>query len=237
MAAHERATTNGRTRDDGVVPVLEARPGGPAQRFAGAMEGRHPAVVFFAAVLAGFVVLAGLAILLGLFVTDVLVHTGGIGRADESAVESLVRDRTGVLTDVSSVGSDGGRRAGAADPGRPDRDRLRDQAPAGGSPRSPCSCSWSSRRPTAWRRCVVPRDRPHVAPARGPSGRRELPVRPHRRVDRRLLRSRAAAHVGVPEGPLARRGLGGRAAAAAVRRRLAHVPRHAPPARRRRRAR
>jgi len=69
------------------------------------MEGKHPAAVFFAAVLAGFVVLGGLAILLGLFVTDVLVHTGGIGRADESAVESIVRERTGFLTDVSSVGS------------------------------------------------------------------------------------------------------------------------------------
>jgi undecaprenyl-diphosphatase len=69
------------------------------------MEGRHPAAVFFAAALAGFVVLAGLAILLGLLVTDVLVHTGGIGRADESAVESIVRERTGLLTDVSSVGS------------------------------------------------------------------------------------------------------------------------------------
>ena len=105
MPAHERATSNGRTRGDGIVPVLQARPGGPAERFAGSMEGRHPAAVFFAAALAGFVVLAGLAILLGLLVTDVLVHTGGIGRADNSAVESLVRERTGFLTDVSAVGS------------------------------------------------------------------------------------------------------------------------------------
>jgi membrane-associated phospholipid phosphatase len=105
MPAHERTTSNGGTRVDGVVPVLQARPGGPAERFAGFMGGKHPAAVFFAAVLAGSVVLAGLAILLGLLVTDVLVHTGGIGRADESAVESIVRDRTGFLTDLSSVGS------------------------------------------------------------------------------------------------------------------------------------
>src|SRR5215211_8132451 len=105
MPAHERATSSGRWRDDGIVPVLQARPGGPAERFAGFMEGKHPAAAFFAAVLAGFVVLAGLAILLGLLVTDVLVHTGGIGRADESAVESIVRERTGFLTDLSSVGS------------------------------------------------------------------------------------------------------------------------------------
>ena len=105
MRAHTRTTSNGRTRDDGVVPVLQARPGGPAERFAGFMQGKHPAAVFFAAALAGFAVLAGLAILLGLLVTDVLVHTGGIGRADESAVVSIVRERTGFLTDVSSVGS------------------------------------------------------------------------------------------------------------------------------------
>jgi undecaprenyl-diphosphatase len=69
------------------------------------MEGRHPAAVFFAAALAGFAVLASLAILLGLLVTDVLLRTGGIGRADESVVESIVHDRTGFLTDVSWVGS------------------------------------------------------------------------------------------------------------------------------------
>jgi undecaprenyl-diphosphatase len=69
------------------------------------MEGKPPAAVFFAAVLAGYVVLATLAVLLGVLVTDVLVHTGGIGRADESVVESLVRRRTGFLTDLSSLGS------------------------------------------------------------------------------------------------------------------------------------
>jgi membrane-associated phospholipid phosphatase len=104
MPARERTRSNGRTRGHG-VPILEARPGGAAQRFAASMEGKHPAAVFFAAVLAGYVVLASLAVLLGVLVTDVLVHTGGIGRADEGAVESLVRRRTGFLTDLSSVGS------------------------------------------------------------------------------------------------------------------------------------
>src|SRR3954462_891640 len=108
MPSYDRRTSSGPARDEGIVPVLQARAGGPAERFAGLMEGRHPAAVFFAAALAGFVVLAGFAILLGLLVTDVLLHTGGIGRADESAVESIVRERTGFLTDVSSVGSTGG---------------------------------------------------------------------------------------------------------------------------------
>src|SRR3954453_19370776 len=103
MPARERTRSNGRTRGHG-VPILEARPGGAARRFAASMEGKHPAAVFFAAVFAGYVVLASVAVLLGVFVTDVLVHTGGIGRADESAVESLVRERSGFLTGVSSVG-------------------------------------------------------------------------------------------------------------------------------------
>ena len=69
MPARERTRSNGRTRDHGVVPILDARPGGVAQRFAASIEGRHPAAVFFAAVLAGYVVLASLAVLLG-FLTD-----------------------------------------------------------------------------------------------------------------------------------------------------------------------
>ncbi len=97
--------TNDRTQDDGMPPVLQAKPGGPAERFAGRLEGKHPAAVFFAAAIAGFILLAGLAILLGLLVTDVLLHTGGIGRADESAVESIVKERSGFLTDLSAVGS------------------------------------------------------------------------------------------------------------------------------------
>src|SRR4051812_17899200 len=105
MPAGTRATSNGGARPHGGVPGLTARPAGPAERFAGVMDGAHPAAVFLAAALAGFAVLAGLAILLGLLVTDVLVHTGGVGRADESVVESIVRDRTGFLTDVSWVGS------------------------------------------------------------------------------------------------------------------------------------
>ena len=108
MPARTRAPSNGGTQHDRVVPVLQARAGGPAERFAGFMAGRHPAEVFFAAAFGGFLVLTGLAILLGLFVTDVLVDTGGIGRVDERAVESIVRERTGFLTAVSSVGSTAG---------------------------------------------------------------------------------------------------------------------------------
>jgi membrane-associated phospholipid phosphatase len=93
-------------RDDrGAIPVLQPRAGGPAERFAHAVGMRHPAAVFFVALLAGFVLLAAASLLLALLVTDVVVHTGGVGRADESAIESMVRERTPFLTDASVVGS------------------------------------------------------------------------------------------------------------------------------------
>jgi membrane-associated phospholipid phosphatase len=94
-----------RMEDSAVVPVLRARAGGPAERFAGRVGGPRPAAVFAAALLCGFAVLASLSLLLGLFVTDVLVHAGGLGRTDESAIESIVAERTRFLTDASAVGS------------------------------------------------------------------------------------------------------------------------------------
>lgn len=107
MEARTYSGTNRRVRDDDhwALPVLEARRGGPAERFAGRLRGRHSAAVFFAAVLAGFVVLALVSIALGLLVTDVLLGIGGLRRTDESVVNSLVAERTPFLTDASEVGS------------------------------------------------------------------------------------------------------------------------------------
>ena len=51
---------------DRVVPVLGARSGGPAERFADRLRGRHPAAVFLAALLTGLATLA--VILWGAFV-------------------------------------------------------------------------------------------------------------------------------------------------------------------------
>jgi len=106
---HERARSisNGRTKHDDrwAVPVLDARRGGPAERFAGRMRGRHPAAVFFVALLAGYAVLALVAIALGLLVTDVLLTTAGLAGTDESTVRSLVAERTPFLNDASEVGS------------------------------------------------------------------------------------------------------------------------------------
>lgn len=85
--------------------LLDARARGPARRFAMRLRSRHPATVFVAAVLTGFVVLAAISILLGLVITDVVLHATGVARADNSAIRSLVDERTPFLTDASEVGS------------------------------------------------------------------------------------------------------------------------------------
>jgi membrane-associated phospholipid phosphatase len=107
MQARTRSTSNGLAQHDDRrgLPVLDARRDGPAERLAGRLRGRHPVAVFFAALLAGFVVLGLISIALGLLVTDVLLHTGGFATTDESAVRSLVAERTPFLTDASEVGS------------------------------------------------------------------------------------------------------------------------------------
>jgi membrane-associated phospholipid phosphatase len=85
------------------LPVLEARRNGPAERFANRFRGRHPAAVFFAALLTGFALLALLSIALGLLVTDLLLEVGGVQHADNTFVKSLVDERTPFLTDASEV--------------------------------------------------------------------------------------------------------------------------------------
>ena len=90
--------------DDG-CRVLQAREGGPAERFADRLGAAHPAAVFAAALVCGYLALVAASLLLALFVTDVLLDVGGLGSFDESAIVSIVADRTPFLTDASSVGS------------------------------------------------------------------------------------------------------------------------------------
>jgi membrane-associated phospholipid phosphatase len=94
-------------RDPRPVPVLVARPGSAAERFAGALDSRHPALVFFLALLAGFLLLAAVSILLALFVVHVLVSGSGLGLegAEESFNDTLADRRTGTLTTLAEVGS------------------------------------------------------------------------------------------------------------------------------------
>ena len=105
MDAPTRPGPNHDPQRQWAVPMLDARGGGPAERFADRMRGRHPATVFFAAVVAGFALLGLVSIALGLLVNDVLLDSGGIARDDESVVKSIVAERTPLLTDASAVGS------------------------------------------------------------------------------------------------------------------------------------
>jgi undecaprenyl-diphosphatase len=87
------------------VPVLDAPSDGPAARVAGRLDGRHPAIVFTLAALAGYVLLAALAIGLGLLLVDVLLPFHGLGRADEHVNRWFAAHRDGTLNDASYIGS------------------------------------------------------------------------------------------------------------------------------------
>jgi len=89
------------------APVLAARPGGYADRFAATLGERHPASAFALALLGGLLVLLAASILLGHLVVDVLVSPSGLGLdgADESFNETLAAHRTGTLTTISEIGS------------------------------------------------------------------------------------------------------------------------------------
>ncbi|HET7574761.1 MAG TPA: phosphatase PAP2 family protein [Solirubrobacterales bacterium] len=97
----------GRTDDRRSLPIFEARPGSLPDRFAAALHPRHPALVFFAALLVGFLLLAAASILLALFVVHVLVPGSGLGLegADESVNDTLAQHRSPALTTLAEIGS------------------------------------------------------------------------------------------------------------------------------------
>jgi membrane-associated phospholipid phosphatase len=87
------------------VPALEPTEGGPAQRFAQALSGRHPVTVFLIASILGYLLLATLTIALGLLLTEVVLRSGGIGSADGRFVGWLAAHRDPTRTDASLIGS------------------------------------------------------------------------------------------------------------------------------------
>jgi membrane-associated phospholipid phosphatase len=111
VTVQERSRTTSspaeRSADRHSVPIFETRPGSLPDRFATRLDGRHPALVFFLAMLAGFLLLAAASILLALFVVHVLVANGGLGLegTDESFNDTLAQHRTGTLTTLAEVGS------------------------------------------------------------------------------------------------------------------------------------
>ena len=105
MELRSSATDRANPPDGRIVPVLQARSGSRAGRFAERLHGRHPAAVFFAALLTGFALLGAFSVAMGLLVTDVLLAQGDVASTDRSFVDSLVAERTATLTDASAVGS------------------------------------------------------------------------------------------------------------------------------------
>lgn len=89
------------------LPVLTARPGGNAERFAAALGDRHPVSAFALALLSGLLVLLAASILLGHLVVDVVVSGSGLGLdgTDESVNETLAAHRSGTLTTIAEVGA------------------------------------------------------------------------------------------------------------------------------------
>ena len=94
-----------RSTDEWKLPVLQPKPGGPAQRLADSFGGLHPAVGFAVAMLLGFALIAALSIGLGFLVTHVLEHSWGIGQADERVEVWLAAHRTSSRTEASWIGS------------------------------------------------------------------------------------------------------------------------------------
>jgi membrane-associated phospholipid phosphatase len=87
------------------VPVLDARRGGSAERFANALGGLHPVVLFLVVVLGGAAAIAVLSIGLGLLITRVVEPAWGIGAAGERVDVWLAAHRTSSRTDASLLGS------------------------------------------------------------------------------------------------------------------------------------
>lgn len=105
--AGERSGRSGSRRS---VPIFETPRGSLPDRFAEKLDGRHPALVFFLAMLGGFLVLAAASILLALLVVHVIVPSSGLGfgGADESVNQTLAEHRTGTLTTLAEIGTEVG---------------------------------------------------------------------------------------------------------------------------------
>ena len=98
LARHNRAAVAD-------VPALEPTEGGPAQRFAQALSGRHPVTVFLVASILGYLLLATLTIAFGLLLTEVVLRSGGIASADGRFVGWLAAHRDPTRTEASLIGS------------------------------------------------------------------------------------------------------------------------------------
>ena len=96
------------TRDDvGApdVPLLDARPGGPAARAAARLRGHAPLLAYVVTLLLAFAAVAAAVVGLGFLLVDVLVPVHAIGHSDEAVNVWLAAHRDGTLNRASEIGS------------------------------------------------------------------------------------------------------------------------------------
>jgi undecaprenyl-diphosphatase len=86
-------------------PVLEARAGGPAERFANLVGPENPIRVFVVGLLAGYALLVTAMVCLGLVLIHVVLPIGGLAEADADLSEWLADNRSPGQEDASWVGS------------------------------------------------------------------------------------------------------------------------------------
>ena len=156
----------------------------------------------------------------------------GLGAADDGAIRQLVAERSAFLDDRLDGRLDRRRRARAADPRRARRDRLRvPQALADRRVRRVRAVDRVGDLPRHVPRPPAPA--PVRAAPRGPARRTRAtrPATPRRRSPSTRASSAPRLRRGQPRRADRRLGAGDRAPD--LRRDVAHVPRHAPPARRR----
>jgi undecaprenyl-diphosphatase len=86
------------------IPVLEARRSDLATRSAAVLQGQHPALVFAAVMVLGYLLLAGLTIALGHILVNGLLPSSGLS-AEEHVNTWLAENRSSALDAASAVGS------------------------------------------------------------------------------------------------------------------------------------
>ena len=87
------------------VPLLEARPNGPAERFAELLGTDRPVVTLLVAAVSGYVALVATMVALGLFLTKLTLRIDAVSRWDEGVSDWLARHRTANLEHLSWIGS------------------------------------------------------------------------------------------------------------------------------------
>ena len=89
-----------------IIPALEARPLGPAERIGQALPAWHPAAIWVAGLVLCWAALALVTTLAGLAFTTWIVPLDGVDSADAAPVKWMAEHRTSLLDAASFLGSE-----------------------------------------------------------------------------------------------------------------------------------